>query len=431
MPNTAGPYRRDTPTRARRRRVPRILRVWRSRWSDGRLRVRFGGVASQPMAPPGLVSGRSYLTCAPSPGENRRCARPRSLDELLDARIPERPRNVTSCVMRTARAAQPLRATGLRPILRTPSRASSSPRIGGRSCCRDRADRRRRPRGAWAQRIAAAHESPIAAAPCRASRTRARYRATTARDSRPRPKRSVPSRPPEAGPETTPAFRLASTCCSASAKPPTRAGRGQTGRWAACVPLRRRARVIEGGGPKKRRPEASRLSRGSRTGRAACPARQSQPAMASVEDGKMSNWSAGTSGTVWIGMLCAGPPGDGQQTRRERPTRLVMRHLARRDSLIQKYPAYRAAASNQWLRVARVWRARDSVFSRRRTSGSLRRIHPQQPVDRANCPVSARSGTHRPRRRFPPTAPVALVHHRQPGVEHRQDQERESEHPSV
>jgi len=44
----------------------------------------------------------------------------------------------------------------------------------------------------------------------------------------------------------------------------------------------------------------------------------------------MSNWSAGTIGTVWIGMLCAGAvPATVNSTTERETTRLVMRHLAR------------------------------------------------------------------------------------------------------
>src|SRR2546426_6870457 len=54
------------------------------------------------------------------------------------------------------------------------------------------------------------------------------------------------------------------------------------------------------------------------------------PPMASVRDGKMSNWSAGTRGTVWIGMLCADAvPATAKSTTERETTRLVMRHLAR------------------------------------------------------------------------------------------------------
>src|SRR6266480_6017546 len=47
----------------------------------------------------------------------------------------------------------------------------------------------------------------------------------------------------------------------------------------------------------------------------------------------MSNWSAGTIGTVWIGMICAGAlPATISRTTKRRTTRLVIRHLARLES---------------------------------------------------------------------------------------------------
>src|SRR5439155_17307903 len=85
-----------------------------------------------------------------------------------------------------------------------------------------------------------------------------------------------------------------------------------------------------------------------------------------------------------------------------------------------------ASPSAAW--VARVWRSGDSALNPSgELRGALRRIHAQQPADRA---LARPGGLERADRYEDPRqqAPVALVHHRQPGVEHRQDQQRESEH---
>src|SRR6266480_4453216 len=143
----------------------------------------------------------------------------------------------------------------------------------------------------------------------------------------------------------------------------------------------------------------------------------------------MSNWSAGTIGTVWIGMICAGAlPATISRTTKRRTTRLVIRHLARLESPDTEDTQHTVRrVTGRRGRRASVALARHGLSRSVALGGSLSRVHPQQRVDRTlpcPCGLEGADRDEDPRQQ----APVALVHHRQPGVEHRQDQQRKSEH---
>src|SRR2546427_583553 len=138
----------------------------------------------------------------------------------------------------------------------------------------------------------------------------------------------------------------------------------------------------------------------------------------------MSNWSAGTSGTVWIGMVCAGAaPATARRTIERDTTRLVMRHLVRWGSPDTEDTRHTVRRVTGRCVVALVWSPRNRALGPSLAlRGALRRIHPQQPIDRA---LPRPRGLERADRdhRAGDQPPIAFVHGGQPRVEHRQDQQ--------
>src|SRR6266513_432325 len=103
----------------------------------------------------------------------------------------------------------------------------------------------------------------------------------------------------------------------------------------------------------------------------------------------MSNWSAGTIGTVWIGMICAGAlPATISRTTKRRTTRLVIRHLARLESPDTEDTQHTVRrVTGRRGRRASVALARHGLSRSVALGGSLSRVHPQQRVDRTlPCP---------------------------------------------
>src|SRR2546429_3874311 len=125
---------------------------------------------------------------------------------------------------------------------------------------------------------------------------------------------------------------LPSTCCSAGARPPYQVPAVEDTPTGSVRPAPASCDTLYTVGELKRRAARSLTPFAGFTN-GSCSVSGTAidtPPMASAEDGKISNWSAGTSGTVWIGMVCAGAvPATVSSTTERETTRLVMRHLAR------------------------------------------------------------------------------------------------------
>src|SRR5438552_7113255 len=215
---------------------------------------------------------------------------------------------------------------------------------------------------------------------------------------------------------------LPSTCCSASARPPNQVPAVENTPTGSVRPAPASCDTLYTVGELKRRAARSLTPFAGFTN-GSCSVSGTAidtPPMASAEDGKISNWSAGTSGTVWIGMVCAGAvPATVSSTTERETTRLVMRHLAR-------WGSSDTHDTPHTVRRVTGGRVNSRGCGARATELSASRIHPQQPIDRALAGPRRleRADRHEDPRQ---QAPVPFVHDREPGVEHREDQQRVAE----